>query len=123
MNQRDDTAQPWADLDPGSGSAVIVPFPVRARVRATPAPASGPVAVDRYRDSMDALRTACAELALMLEAVSASARSLERSCRSFDEQLQAIGNYGGSIVASSGALTATIKRFRKQLIEAVVSDA
>ena len=131
MNQRDTAALPWADLDPGSGKTVVVPFPQRARTPSVPPsssadptrpPADAVIAAEHYRESMQALRTACRNLSELLESVSASARSLEHSCRDFDERLQAIGTYGGQVANSGDALTTAIKRFRKRLVAAVLSD-
>src|SRR5579862_4272695 len=116
MNQRDATALPRADLDPGSGSAVILPFRPRAATRPAPTRESLPISVQtsvqHAIDSIHALRQASAELAAALEAMSANARALERSCRSLDEKAKAIGAYGGRIADTGGALTASIKRFQ-----------
>ena len=132
MDQRNTTAQPWADLDPGSGSAVIVPFPTHAVVRratptATPAttptaaPADPLAAAQHCIASVNDLRRASLDLAAMLQAMSVSARALEENARAIDARMTGVQTCSDRIAESSGALAACIKRFNKRLV-AIVHD-
>src|SRR5262249_49779841 len=106
------TALPGADLDPGSGAATIIPFPLDRVVRtAAPiaAPVAAPVATPTCGDTVRALRDASAQLTAAFTLLRENAQALEDSCRVARAASDEIAAYADTMATRTDALVDSVR--------------